>query len=157
MKKLSIAIAIMACVSFCFADAPSAKVAQAASVTATGLAYTNDTDYAAVGYKEIEKLAYENDSAVTCTFVTYVLDGGIETTINSSTVTAGSSAVVYPVRNVTETSYGWVGTSDTVHYVTNTVTRQLTYPAQYVRTIATLAGTNGAATANALKFTVYGK
>lgn len=145
MKKMVIAMAMMACALGVMAETPYAKVAAPTSIGAAQLAYTNDSllDATSPGvFKEVVKLAFKNDSAVTATFVTYVMDGTIATSINSSAVTAGSSAVVYPIRYVVP----YEGVSNAAYHV-----------AQKVRVIATLGGTNGAAVANALKCTLYAK
>lgn len=96
-------------------------------VGAAQLSYTNTVSYGDL-YKAVEQLVFKNASAVTVTATTYVVCGTLNVaTIDTSVITAGSSAKVL-VTNI----------------------------AQQVKTVFTLAGTNGVAKASAIEATVFG-
>lgn len=96
-------------------------------VGAAQLSYTNTVSYGDL-YKNVEQLVFKNASAVTVTATTYVVCGTLNVaTIDTSVITAGSSAKVL-VTNI----------------------------AQQVKTVFTLAGTNGVAKASAIEATVFG-
>lgn len=157
MKKLMLACAIMATAFLAQAEKPYANE-QVISVTkGPQVAYTNLWDMDSKEYKQVEKITLRNDTAQTVTFVTSMVDAGITTVINTSVVTTGSSAVAYPRRSFTEAWSGFVVTGDVQVASSATTTKYEMYPAKYLRTIATLAGTNGIAAANALGFSVYAK
>lgn len=138
-KTLVAALAVIALAGFVSAGSlDNVAKTKTVAVTASGTTYTNTVDFVDL-YKSIEKIVLLNTSAVTVTAVTYAVSGRVAQTIDTSVITAGSSAVVQPVQAFSNGS-----------------TTNRPYLAQKVRTIFTLAGTNGTANATALEETVYG-
>lgn len=131
MKKLMIVAAALAVGITALVRADSlgntAKTAYI-DVTAAQIAYTNVVNYGDL-YKTLDQLVFKNDTAVTVTATTYAVCGTLNVaTLNTSAISAGSSATV-----------------------TN-----LAYITQKVKTIFTLGGTNGVAKAAGIESTVFG-
>lgn len=157
MKKLMIAMAIMACAAVGLRADPLVKTDTVAT-TWTQSVYTN---YATVdnslttqviggtdAYRTLLKVAVKNNTASSASTVVAMDDLGTWTTLTGSPVTAAAAAVGigYPARLVTETSYGWVGTSSAVQAVTNTYSRPVQYTVHKLRMITTLNTTNAPST-----------
>ena len=156
MKKMIVACAMM---TFAFgSQADPGVVEQTKDIGAAQLVYTNIVTLGGDTYKDVDKVTVLNDSAVTGTTVIYMVDQGVLTQIGTSgALTTGTSGVIYPRRSYTEAWSGFVVTGDVQVASTATTTKYEMYPAKSVWLITTLAGANGTAKTDALKYSVYSR
>ena len=156
MKKMLIAMAIIACAAFGLLADPLVKTETVSTIWSQSV-YTNyvtvdNTGIIPVGgtdvYRPVFKVAIKNNTASSASVAVAMDDLGTWTTLTGSpvTATAGAVGIGYPARLVTETSYGWVGTSSAVQAVTNSYLRPVAYMAHKIRLITTFNSTNAPST-----------
>lgn len=159
-NKLMIAVAIMALAATGLMAGPSVH---SGTVTTTWAAavYTNtvfDSAIVPTGDSgqlfQLDKVVIQNDTASSASVEVQMNDIDGWTTLTGSPVTAAAGLIgtVYPARLVTETSYGWVGTSSAVQSVTNSYLRPVRYNVNKLRLITTLNSTNYP---GAVKYTIH--
>ena len=155
MKKMLIASAIMACAAIGLRADPLVKTDTISTVWGQSV-YTNyvtlDSGFSPViggsaVYRPLFKVAVKNNSASTTSTAVAMEEIDSWTTLTGSPVTAGAVAVgsAYPMRLVTDTSYGWGGTNGTVA-LTNTNLRPVSYLVHRLRLITTQNSTNAPST-----------
>lgn len=150
MKKMMIAMAIMACAASLLAGSSTlpGTVTTAWAYTVYTNTVTLDTSIIPIGGSgkavQLNKIVIQNNTASSASVAVQMNDIDGWTTLTGSPVTAAAGAIgtVYPARLVTETSYGWVGTSSAVQAVTNSYLRPVGYNVQKLRLITTLNSTN---------------
>lgn len=162
MKKMMVAVAIMACAVGLTAVAD--VIPGTITTTWTQTVYTNYVQINApfsvipIGgtsvYKEFEKIVLKNNTGSSASMAVAMADIDDWTTLTGSPVVAATTAqtVAYPWRGVTETIAGYVVTNDVPISVTSTVTKYVPYNVNRLRLITTLNTTNSPST---LKFTVH--
>lgn len=140
MKKMMVAIAMMALAFGVFAEAPYAKD-KTFTVAAAGTVFTNTLADFGNTYKLVERVTIKNDTTNTATVVLYTVDCGVFTQIGTSgSLAAGASAVVYPWRT---------------YLVYEGVTNKVPYEAQLLKAITTMGAANGVAAD--IQYNVYSK
>lgn len=150
MKRMMIAMAIMACAASLLAG--SSTIPGTVTTSWAYAVYTNtvtlDQSLIPIGGSgksvQVNKVVIQNNTASSASVAVQMADIDGWTTLTGSPVTAATTAtgIAYPARLVTETSYGWVGTSSAVQAVTNSYLRPVAYNANRLRLITTLNSTN---------------